>query len=103
MGAGQNSGQVSFECIGHADGARLYPSMCAARGYRGPAIDLLQARYGSPATALPLLERYLDVDKAPGRTSMPGALRPSLMPVLERAAAEAGAYLRGHLGRKINA
>ncbi|HMV48620.1 MAG TPA: hypothetical protein PLD20_07030 [Blastocatellia bacterium] len=102
MGAGRNDGRTPFECIGHAEETRLYLSVCAARGYCGPAIDLLRERYGPPATALPLLERYLNVDEDPGCTAMPVGMRQTFIPLLKRAAAEAETYLRGHLTPETN-
>jgi hypothetical protein len=97
QGEGQEAGRQPFECIGHADEARLFLSLCAARGLQGPAIDRLRQRHGPPRAALPLLERYLDVDLEPRCTAMPAALRQQIIPVLQRSAAQARALLQEQL------
>lgn len=97
MGAGAIAGQQPFECIGHAEEAQLYLALCAARGYRGPVLDLLAARHGPPRAALPLIDRYLDIDEDPACSAMPAALRQALMPVLRRSTAETAALLRATL------
>lgn len=97
MGAGAAGAHQPFECIGQADEARLFLSVCAARGYQGPVLDLLRARHGAPSAALPLLARYLDVDEDPACTAMPAEVRRRLLPALRAAAAEAESYLRAQL------
>lgn len=82
-----------FECIGHAEEARIFLAACAARGHQGPAVARLRAE-GGPAAVLPSLDRYLDVDL----DALPAPVRERLGPQLTEAAQRAGLYLRGLLG-----
>jgi hypothetical protein len=80
---------------------KIYLAACAAKGYRGPAVDLSSSHLGPPERALPLLDRALDVDFS--LTAMPPGIRARVGPELVRAADEARAYLTADLhGERVD-
>lgn len=88
-------GSQPFECIGQPDEVRLCLAACAARGYRGPAVDLWRSRDAAPAGLLPLVARYTSVDF--DGTAVPADMRRRIAPQLEDAARATALYLRGLL------
>jgi hypothetical protein len=71
---------------------KIYLAACAAKGYRGPAVELLSSHLGPPERALALLERALEVDFSLA-AAMPPGIRSRVGPELVRAADEARSYL----------